>query len=115
MKPDVWERLKAHHAKLIHGLPSINRSMRKRPVIEYETVFRQTEIELDDTAAPHSEPKIIDYRPQGHKLVSAGRRVPQGGAEGDTYSHYAWMNASTRSDRDRLFMVAHVCPKSSVN
>lgn len=104
MKLEVWARLKEHHGALIGRLPEVRRSEKKLPVVEAPV------IENDDDAIylPHPGPVKIDFRPTGHKLVAAGRRVPQGGAPGDTYSHYAWMKASTREDRGRLFMVADV-------
>jgi hypothetical protein len=111
MKHEVWERLKAHHAELIGSLPNTNRSVKKMPVFMFQPNPTQTEIEMNATTAPHSEPVTVDFRPKGHKLVPAGRRVPQGGATGDTFSHYAWMSAETKEDRDRLFMVAHVCTR----
>lgn len=48
-------------------------------------------------------------KPENSRLYASGRRVPVGGAPGDTYAKYAWMAGDTKEDRDRIFAHVHVC------
>jgi hypothetical protein len=45
---------------------------------------------------------------KGLDMKNAGRRLPQGGAPGDTYSHYSWMAGDSSEERDRIFAYIHV-------
>jgi len=58
----------------------------------------------------HEKPIPVDLKPQGSNMKAAGKRLPVGGASGDTFNHYAWMDSATEEQRDAIFRYIRVLP-----
>jgi hypothetical protein len=101
---------------------AIHRSEKKRPLVMKSAMhlvdpasYRTHAMGEEGEDPGEKQPEIqnpddsIDWRTPSHKMGAAGRRMPQGGARGDTYSHYSWMSGGTPENRNILFHMIHVC------
>jgi hypothetical protein len=68
---------------------------------------------LDNPIISEGRHQAVSVKPEDSKLCASGRRLPEGGAPGDTYAKYAWMSGDTFGDRDRIFAHVHVCSHSA--
>lgn len=86
--------------------PITARSQRKSP---YALQSAQAlMMEYPERGMSHEKDDLVDLQFPGGNQKAAGKRLPAGGAPGDTYSHYSWMDSETVEDRDAIFRYAQV-------
>jgi hypothetical protein len=86
--------------------PVTPRSRRKSPFALQSA--RALMMEYPERGMSHEMPTTVDLQFPGGNQKAAGKRLPVGGAPGDTYSHYSWMGSETIEQRDAIFRYAQV-------
>jgi hypothetical protein len=103
---DALEGLCDDWAQIRRLAPVTTRSQRKSPCALQSA--QALMMEYPERQMSHEQDLLVNLQFPGGNQKAAGKRLPAGGAPGDTYSHYSWMGSDTVEDRDAIFRYAQV-------